>query len=248
MAVGCFAAVAWAGATASFAGTLATPIESSLRVSAGVSDEVTSNRDDMTSDTATDSQLATLEPLSASASVALPPAPSFSPMEAQANASATWTDADRGELTVFDTEVTYRSTRQGRFYVSPDSITPIWSYTFRTQAEGEFLLDFDIALRSSFGGANFGLFWLRWTTPEGTAYERLSEGSIVSQQGSVSRPLEADTVYTAAITHNSYVQFAGRNPSSAVRGVDAIFRFHLVPEPSALTLALFALTFGKRRR
>jgi len=203
------------------------PAGSSVQLNAEVNPVSNSTADPATvTDTDTDVQTTTTSPLNAS--VLASSTSGGGTLEASGGITATWIDPDAGQVvwSVAWSASNLPASSGGLVKLPAIGSGDGWLYTFTADADGQFILDYDVSV----GGSNtFGLnpFNFLWLPPGGLPPDQtgLSPGT----SGSVTKAVMAGEQYTVRLTNNSGLTTTGTTISNRTANMTGTFDWRIAP-------------------
>jgi len=209
-----------------FAATVA-PAGSSVQLNAEANPVSNSTADPATvTDTDTDVQTTATGPLSVS--VLASATNGGGTLEASGGITATWVDPDAGQVvwSVAWSATNLPASSGGLVRLPAIGSGDGWIYTFTADADGQFILDYDVSVGGSntFGLNQFNFLWLPPLAPF-PVQTGLSPGT----SGSVTNAVMAGEQYTVRITNNSGLTTTGATISNRTANMTGTFDWRIQP-------------------
>lgn len=209
-----------------FAATVG-PAGSSVQLNAQANPVSTSTADPATvTDTDTDVQATTTAPLSVSVLAAA--TNGGGTLDASGGITATWIDPDAGHVvwSVAWSASNLPASSGGLVGLPAIGSGDGWIYTFTADANGQFVLDYDVSMGGSntFGLNQFNFLWL----PPGAPFPEQT-GLTPGTSGSVSKAVMAGQQYTVRITNNSGLTTTGAAISDRTANMTGTFDWRIAP-------------------
>jgi hypothetical protein len=203
------------------------PAGSSVQLNAQANAESNSTADPATvTDTDTDVQASTTAPLSVSVLAATENGGGT--LQASGGITATWVDPDAGQVVwnVAWSAANLPASAGGLVRLPAIDPGDGWIYTFTADADGQFVLDYDIAVGGSntFGLNPFNFLWL----PPGAPFPEQTSLSPATT-GSVTMEVTAGQQYTVRLTNNSGLTTTGGAISDRAANMTATFDWRIAP-------------------
>jgi hypothetical protein len=213
---------------------IVTPISSSVDLDAQVRAGSTSGTANLATDPVSQSQGATINPLSVSTSAT---SNGGGTVSASGTLTSTWSSSSAGSLVYSNMTVQITNAFTGS-YTFADFHD--WRYTFQANTSGTFNLNYLVRQSATFGLPQMDGFQFVWDNGQGTTFTPIGHIVDPTDSGMLSRSIQAGQTYTAGIEISVDTAFGGGFAVTSTQVMNGTFDWSINPsavaEPSSLTL------------